>query len=154
MEVREENIDGLKVEVIPLPFFKALKLKSDVLKVATPTLKKLFENSGEDLMQSESLDDIDIDISAIGNAITELVTDLDEFKYRSLISQLFASVRINDDDIASSEEKVDHYFTGKFMTFYKVCWFILRSNFSDFLEGNAFGNLQKEVKKTPKATKK
>jgi len=154
MEVREETIDGMKVEVIPLPFFKALKLKRELLNIVTPSLKKLLSEQDTEELLSKNISEANVDIRAIGEALTDLIGSLNEATYMSLIESLFSSVRIDDDDIGSDTNKINNHFTGRFMTFYKVCWFILRSNFSDFLEREGFGNAIREMKNTtPKPEK-
>lgn len=150
MELKEKVIDGITVQVLPLPFFKALKLKREILKIGSPALSEFMsaiDSDGVENVLDNKDSEQNFNLSKMGKAIEILVADLTEETYMRLVKMIFESVTINNQD-AGKEEIINTVYSGKMMAFYKTVAFILEANYSDFLgkDGILMGMFKKKVK--------
>lgn len=139
METVEKTIDDINYSVVQFTYPKAFKLLARIRQVyavpLTKVLKGLF--AGGEASGFEAIAEMDIDLSAIADSVVSALQDLegkiDPDQEFELIEEILEKVHI--DGIAMTKEKRLTHFAGKIGHLYKVAWFVLEANYSDFLGG-------------------
>lgn len=130
IESKSKNIDGIEVSVTQWTARLCLHNKFKIAKILGPVFSKLQSNDGSIL---------DSDISSLGNAITELATQLDGTKLDEFISLIFKQQRFNGKEYSDSD--FDVIFNDKLSAVYKSIFFVLEVNYKDFFVKSGIGNL-------------
>jgi hypothetical protein len=141
-------INDIAVTVVQLPARKALVLKTKLIKLLGPALAQLFVNDPSSAKGLTSLDQ-EIDPVAISSAMSILVNNLEPEAFLSLVLECLVSTRIevNGTPIEVTRDTFDVIFSGSLSFMYKVLWFSLKVNYSDFFDLVGTGNLLKYKEK-------
>jgi hypothetical protein len=154
IETKEKVIDGIRFTVAPFRTVEAAKLHPYLTRLLGPAMAKgigaLLKNGIH--LDGNILDEkIEFDGNGLSEAITDLVGQLTEAEYESLLRRMFRNVtahlikdgtplQLTFGDQAF-DTSMDIVFMGKVFSIYPVLLFVLEANFPDFLAkmGQGFG---------------
>jgi len=156
-EVREKEIDGIRFSVAPFKVIEAAKLHPYLIRLFGPFLAKTVGSLFKDGLSFEKgksiLDEkVSLDGGDLSQAITDLVSQLTENEYESLLRRMLRNVTahvVKDGQVLqlsfgdlTFETSMNIVFTGKVFTIYSVLIFVLEVNYPDFLSkmGQGFGS--------------
>ncbi len=114
-----KKIDGFDCSITNLDFFTQMSLKRRLL---TPVLKAI-----PSLIGGGGLDS-DIDLSKL----SELLEVLDENTFNELTNLVLKNCTVNGEDM-SNRDLAENMLASNTVLFYKLIWFFLEVNYSDFL---------------------
>lgn len=136
-------VGSVTYQIYPMSPLKANKVLIQFTKLFGKTLANALLNliKGDGEVLDKEISEIKNgteNVEAMAKAFAEFSQDVDEDKFEALIKEL-----IKPDLVIGDGEKIaniDHHFS-KYGLFhlYKVCYHVLRVNYSDFLEGVAEG---------------
>jgi hypothetical protein len=123
---QERTIDGKDWTVTCFPVSEGLKLLVRLGKlIGGPLGKAVSGMTGESLLEGE------LDMAALGDAVTELATKMDEDDVLSLVKRLFACTMVVRDGKRHEIQNVfDTEFVGCYTTMFKVLGFVIEVNYS------------------------
>ncbi len=134
LRTEEKEIDGLAVSTTQLGAWKALGLVPRLGKLLAPALAKLASMPGAGKVS-------EADLSAIAPALASLFASMDGNEAQALVRDLLAgtSVKVEGDKGPRKVEltnpgAIDGVFEGRLMTLFRVVWFALSVNFTDFID--------------------
>ena len=119
MITKEKMIDGKSVTLTTLGFFQQMELKRKIVMPAMQALLPFLDDG----MDSE------FEISKIES----LLGGLNESELNKLISLVLSRCTIDGHDM-SKKDNADEVLSSQTVLFYKIIWFFLEVNYSDFLE--------------------
>lgn len=148
IQTKEKTIDGKLIAVTQFPARHGFKIKARLAKLLGPALASAAAavqggNKG-------SLLEADVDIAALGAAVSTLVASLDSDSTLDLVMGMLTSTRMDGKEVTDSV--FDMEFAGNYATLYKVLAFVVEVNYGDFFGKGGIGNLVDKV--SPKPTKK
>lgn len=149
-EVKQKEIDGIEVQVVPFDGLTALRLKARLIKKIAPGFGMFLGSLSGDPGKT-NLTDMAIDGETLRGAFQTFLDGLSEDEFIELVKTLLAKVTcvINEDGKkltfplgAHFQNGFDKVFTGKLMSVYKVIAFVLEVNYPDFFgKAQNIGNL-------------
>lgn len=151
VKTERTTINETPVIVVQLPARKALLLKTKLVKLLGPALAKLFGTDSLPSAKGVSNIDQEIDPAALSAAMALLVDRLEPDAFLSLVLECLAGtkVEVNGTPVDVSRETFDVIFSGSLAFMYKVLWFSLKVNYSDFFDMEGIGSLLKYREKMP-----
>lgn len=118
----KRTIDGLDFTTTQLPAMVALGLVPRLGRVVAPTISRLSTMAGAD---------------DVGPALAELFASLDASEAQSLARDLLRATTVVVDGRQlplDRDEMINAAFGGKLATMMKALWFVVQTNFADFLK--------------------
>jgi hypothetical protein len=138
LDQQTQEIDGHKWTVTQFPARPGNKYKVRLAKMVGPGVAELLPALGtmkeivaKGAKGSEGLD-LGIDLAMVPNVVARIAQHVDEDLFVDTLVELMAfSTR---DDTQITPEHFDLVFAGNDSELYKAIWFILKVNYSDFIE--------------------
>lgn len=139
IETKEKEINGSRYTVTQLPARRALKLQYKLLKVFGAGLALIFTPSvGKEADGKTSLS-INFNGDDVSKSLMLMMSNLDDNSFEALVLELLQGVR--KDGVELTAPVIDFEFAGDSVTIFKVIWFVLEVNFSDFFGERGSGTL-------------
>lgn len=146
VKTEETTIDNRKVIVVQLPARRSLALKTQLVKLLGPSLLKMFNSLGKPGAEISALDR-QFDFSSAASALEALTAQVSPDAFFNLVVDCMAGTKVEHEtkmwDINSSS--FDVVFSGELLFMYKVLWFSLKVNYSDFFGLSGIGGLLERV---------
>jgi hypothetical protein len=146
---KERTINGVKFSVAPFMAIEALKLKAFLIRTFGPALGQALGTLKNGLPGSGKISEINLDGTALSQAIEKLMEQLNEEEFISLIKRLlgYVTAKMARDgkvfQLAFTEnvfeESLNMVFSGRLFTIYPVILFVLQVNYPDFFDQVAHG---------------
>ena len=118
LDSKEKTIDDIQVRVTMFPGLRGLKLKGRLLKIVGPALGKAIKAIDG---KTENLFSQDIDMGAVGEALSSLTEKLDDPGVTELILDLLKSTTADNKEV--DKNYIDFDIAGKYTTLYKMLLF-------------------------------
>lgn len=128
IETREKIIDGSTYSVTQLPARRALRMKAKLIKIFGPVLAQLFVSATS--KEAGNMDFV--------KAIELLGSHIDENSFEQICMELLVGVR--KDGMELQPATIDLEFAGDIAGLYKVLWFVIEVNYSNFFVFLGIGN--------------
>ena len=136
---KKKEIDGLKVEITSVGYFKQNRFLREVLKPALGFIGGILPEIGEVSGDVEhvkgqllsGLLDGEIGADGIINAVEALIDTFDDEKIEYISETVLVGATVNG-TVINSIDDIDELFCGEIITFWKVVWFFIEVNFKDF----------------------
>ena len=146
LEPKTKIVNNQEYKVLPFPAMEAIKLKTKILKLIAPALGKILgdNNVDKEFLQKQ------IGGTALANAFTEMLDSLSGQDFENLVLEILRNTSVSF--TVDGKQRVfnidktnfDIVFEGKLVDVYKVIWFVLETNYSDFftlIKGKGGGGL-------------
>jgi hypothetical protein len=137
IKTEEKTIDGVRYQVTQFPAMEALRVQTQLLKVAGPALAAIFSGvrSGDGAKAKMEFSPI-----FLAAALEKLSDKLNEDELERLVLRLLAGARIMEQnggpfDGPNGRVLFNMHFAGKLATLWKVIAFVLEVNYQDFFDG-------------------
>lgn len=140
IQTQDKIINGSTYTVTQLPARRALKMKARLIKLFGPSMAQFF------LSSDKKSDD------GFVKAIEKLSLTIDENSFEMVAVELLNGVR--KDGVELNPQLIDMEFAGDFDSLYKVLWFVIEANYSNFFSLIGIGSQSLPENKQSDATKK
>lgn len=126
IQTKEKMIDGRSIKVAQFPARRALQFKARILRLVAPFIGELMRTVGKGGKLSL---DTDVPVETIVEAMNK-IADVKPEEFVDLCVSLMQCTWIDGKEI--SESVFDMEFAGNTLLMYKIIWYIVQVNFSDF----------------------
>ncbi len=146
IEPHKKMIDGFEIQLSPLPALQGARVLHRLGKCVTPVI-----GSAMGLIRGEKVDISSLDISSLGGAFTSFFQTCTEADLMYFIDQLLSTAIVDNQRL---KDVVDVKFQARLFTLFKVLFYAVEINYSDFFKGLRDKSAEKQAEKKTESISK